>query len=289
MEYESKRENMHQNTSGNEFTEKDIKKFAKELHLLQESSKTQNDKLDEYEEEFTLLKKEMNKIKEINSKTKDYLLLELESNLDKQKQIQIEQKIKYDLFDDSFKILNEENDKFKQILELKNNDIKSLEHEINDFKRIIYSKEEKINSLNEEISELRDLITLKDKDIDLLKKELNKSRMECDDLNNMIKNKENANNGLVNKNNLLNIKIQALKYFVSDFEAKINDYDNIISSLKGNLDNKEEISELNDNITNHNDFLLNDNKKFQVVLYQRESELIDLEKKLKQLKMSLIF
>ena len=51
----------------------------------------------------------------------------------------------------------------------------------------------------------------------------------------------------------------------------------------------KQISELNDNITNHNDFLLNDNKKFQVVLYQRESELIDLEKKLKQLKMSLIF
>ena len=70
-----------------------------ELKKLEESLKNQfsevSDNLNEHDSEINLLKVELNKFKEIATKTNEYLLLELESNLDKFKEMQIESEDKY--------------------------------------------------------------------------------------------------------------------------------------------------------------------------------------------------
>ena len=81
------------------------------------------DEINDINEKIIFLKNELDLIKDLNNKTKEFLLLEIESNLDKQNQVQIKQ--------------NKEFNSFKEIIHL-------LKKEIND-------NIDSISKLNEEI------------------------------------------------------------------------------------------------------------------------------------------
>lgn len=100
-----------------------------------------NEKLEKNSKEINSFKKELNSIKQINKKTKELLLLELESNLDKQKQIQINQDIKVDSFKEIINLLKEENNNYI-------NELSSLNEKVGKFKQSIDDKNKKIKDFS---------------------------------------------------------------------------------------------------------------------------------------------
>ena len=117
----------------------EFKIHKKELFQLLETYNQKNNKLDEYIGEVNSLKNELNDVKEINNKTKDFLLLELESNLDKQKQIVFEQNSKVNSFKEIINLLKEENN--SKIVE-----ISELNEDVGRFKQCLLDKNNLINS-----------------------------------------------------------------------------------------------------------------------------------------------
>ena len=75
------------------YVEYNLKKYVQELIYLREYCEKQFERLDSYFKELNLLKDDLNSVNQSNLKTKELLQLELESNLDKQKQIQIKHEI----------------------------------------------------------------------------------------------------------------------------------------------------------------------------------------------------
>ncbi|WP_295593156.1 hypothetical protein, partial [uncultured Methanobrevibacter sp.] len=150
----------------------EIENFPKDLNF-EKNTKNQDfdidNKLNIYDNQINYLNQEIIDFKEIISKTKEYLLLELESNLDKHKQIQLKNENKYEELiillkndnNDKFSSLNEEIGKLKQIIIGKNELIEILKNEKNEsydeisllnekINTIIKSKDAEINKLNEE-------------------------------------------------------------------------------------------------------------------------------------------
>ena len=77
-----------------------IEKFNGELRNFEDNFKNHNsqfnNELKMQDSKINSFKKEINDLNEIINKTREYLLLELESNLDVQKQAQIKNNDKYD-------------------------------------------------------------------------------------------------------------------------------------------------------------------------------------------------
>ena len=91
------------------YSEDNLNKNLQEISYLWKYFEKQSAKLDLYCNELNLLKKDLNSINQINLKTKEVLQLELESNLDKQKQIQIKHENKLNSFQDFIDSLQKEN------------------------------------------------------------------------------------------------------------------------------------------------------------------------------------
>ena len=77
-----------------------ISKFTEELGKLEKCFENQDDlinnKLEGYDTKINNLNKDFSNLNETINKLKEYLLLELESSLDKHKQIQLKNENKYD-------------------------------------------------------------------------------------------------------------------------------------------------------------------------------------------------
>ena len=152
----------------------EINKSKKDLTYLMDIFQ-QNEKLmngsvgfKQFEEDISFLKKEINSLRVINDKTINFLLLELESHLDKQKYSQMD-----------YNIFNTDANHFKLILNNKNQEIKKANTKIEKLEKIIDSKDDKINYLANTLSQLNDE---SGKNINYLN-----LFHECDDLNDINK------------------------------------------------------------------------------------------------------
>ena len=160
---------------------KEFEKYKNEIYNFEENSKDQ----------ISSLKKEIKIVKELNDKTKDFLLLELESNLDKQNQFKLKLDSQEEFYTNTIKLLNnenteknnelcklneklgklkyiiEDNEKILKSLELKNNELKNqnesyledkneLTNEINVLNEFISDKDNVINDLNVKVNSLQD-------------------------------------------------------------------------------------------------------------------------------------
>ena len=154
----------------------ELKNF--EIFFKNREIKVKNE-LSEYKQEIENRNHELDNFKEILDKTKEYLLLELESNLDKQKQIQIKNEEKYNELiiylknenDNEIILLSEEVGRLKQLLTEKNEINKNLKQNEEHFKN-------KIQTLNNKIVELNDLREAE------VKKTVEEKDMEIFDLTN---------------------------------------------------------------------------------------------------------
>ena len=244
-----------------------------ELKKLENSLKNQfsevSDKLNGHDSEINLLKVELNKFKEIFEKTKEYLLLEFESNLDKSKQIQIESENKYN--DLLIYLKNEntanslsltENTKYKQIIEENEELIKTLEnkelelnnilHDLNEkiskLSKCIEHKDVKITDLSDEVGSLKEHIVEKDELISSLNGRIeeivgldkNKDNQisilseELNDLKNYITERDNENKILVDENNLIKKTINEKNNQLDSFKEEISNNQLEIKYLKNN-------------------------------------------------------
>ena len=171
-----------------------INEIKNELIYLLDEFKQKNNDLDTCLREFNLIKEEFNSLKEITIKTKDFLLLEVESSFDKQKMIKSKQDSKIDSFREIVDLLKNENnvklneisflnnklDKFNQIIIDKNNlinsfklNINELNAEISSLKDSLEGRDVSINELNAEISSLKDSLEGRDVSINELNKKIN--------------------------------------------------------------------------------------------------------------------
>ena len=134
------------------YSEGNQKSYLKELNNLREYCEEQSAKLDLYCNELELLKKDLNSIAEINQKTKEFLILELESNMDKQNQNQIKQENKLNSFQNFINSLENEN---------KNKELKIITHlteNIGRLKQIIDEKDELLSKFEKENVELNQIV-----------------------------------------------------------------------------------------------------------------------------------
>lgn len=152
----------------------EINKSKKDLTYLMDIFQ-QNEKLmngsvgfKQFEEDISFLKKEINSLRDINDKTINFLLLELESHLDKQKYSQMD-----------YNIFNTDANHFKLILNNKNQEIKKANTKIEKLEKIIDSKDDKINYLANTLSQLNDESSKNINYLNLFH--------ECDDLNDINK------------------------------------------------------------------------------------------------------
>ncbi|WP_346661435.1 hypothetical protein, partial [uncultured Methanobrevibacter sp.] len=158
-----KKENINQNLLD------ELEGFKNQLLKLENDTNKQNNSIDkqlnDYENKISLLSLELNKIKEINHKTKELLLIELESNLDIQNKNFLEQNEKLDKYGDLIQFYKENN-------EDKQEDIVNLSNKVGELKQIIKYNDDSISGLNDEIVSLRDSIASKDDSISGLNDEI---------------------------------------------------------------------------------------------------------------------
>ena len=126
------------------------------------------DKLNYFENEIKSMNNEINNIKDNIEKNKEYLLLELETSIDKNKQIMIENEQTYsDLItflknDETNKILSLSEDigKYKHELSKNNEYIENITNKNDKLNNVLVERENQINSQNEKIT-LAPLVNLK--------------------------------------------------------------------------------------------------------------------------------
>ena len=202
---------MCQNTPELVNSDNEIESYKHELINLLNILKEKNEDLNNCIGEFNSIKKEINSVKEINNKTKDFLLLELESNLDKQKELQYNYKSDIGSFKEIIELLKEE----------KNNnleEISTLNVEIGKCKQLLDDKNNLIESLRTENDKLRyDLSENKD-NFNLLENELNNV-------------KESHEQNLIN-NISLNEKINVLNESISSKDESISSLNAEVGSLR---------------------------------------------------------
>ena len=247
--------------------------YTNELNKLEDSLKNQFievcDKLNGHDSEINLLKGEFDRFKEIVEKTKEYLLLELESNLDKSKQIQSESENKYDELLIYLKnentanllSLSEENGKYKQIIEENeelikisenkefelNNRMHDLNEKISKLNECIEDKDVKIAGLSDEVGGLKECIVEKDDLISSLNgrieevvglgkdkdNQISVLSDELNDLKNCIIEKDNKNKILADENNLI-------KKTIVEKDNQIDSFKEEIIILKSVIEEKDE-------------------------------------------------
>ena len=116
------------------------------------------DELEDIDERFIYLKNELDLIKELNNKTKEFLLLEFESILDKQNQVQMEQNTKVNSFNEIINLLKKENAEYIE-------NISKLNEEIGKYKQLLKNHLEFIDELKLEKDNFKNIISIKDEEI----------------------------------------------------------------------------------------------------------------------------
>ena len=177
------------------------KSFENRQVILKNQLNNQNSKINSIEHDLNFLN-------EVSEKTKEYLLLKLESNLDNQKLIQKNIEEKMDLLFKEANLINNEA-YLENILLIFNNLMTNFKDILNEkdnvisgYNKIIESKDNKINVLNKKINDIEEKY---DADTEQLNKRISLLISESNELNNainmlndenkmlsdMIKNKEN--------------------------------------------------------------------------------------------------
>ena len=194
-----------------------IDNFTNELKKFEIFYKNQdfeyNNKLNIYENKIDDINHELNNFKEIFEKTKEYLLLEIESSLDKHKQIQF----------------NDENRYNELIILLKNNNdknISSLSEEIGNLKQIITGKDELIKSFKIKDDEYNNQIRLMNDEINEITA-LNETdeitALNETEIKKITEEKDNQIYNLTNKNNKLNMCLAEKDNQIQLMNEKINE------------------------------------------------------------------
>ena len=198
--------------------------------------------------EIEALKEEINSIKKINARDKDYLLLELQSKLD---QFEYEQgNLLLESRQELIEKLNDENEHLKKQI----SDKEELNRHLSE---IIADNERKINELENEITATKDELAIKDKAILENENELSKLSSNITELN---QSKNKINKLLSDKyheNSNLEMKLTEKENIIADHENKITklnellaDKDNENSNLVLKLTEKENIISNNVNKIN---------------------------------------
>ena len=228
-----------------------------------------NDKFEFYDDKFNSFAIELTNFKEIFDKTREYLLLELESTLDNYNQIQLQNKDGYrELFvllkknnDDNFSLAYEEIGRLKHIISEKDELIEILENRENEsntqinllkenLSKLVEEKDGEISSLSGKNAELSRSLVEKDDQINLLNENLNEIINSHEiELNKLVEEKDGEISSLSGKNAELseslaekNNQNKLLLEELDIIKLNINQKDNHINSLK------EEIKILNSTI-----------------------------------------
>jgi len=195
--------------------------------------------------EINSLKEEINSIKEINEKTKDYLLLELQSKLE---QYDYEQsKLLFESKEKLIEQISEENEYLKRNVSDKEEINQTLSEKYDDANKIIADNKNKINELNKKISEQNDEISANKENLALKNKAIDELHSEIDNLNN-----EKTEVTLENKTKTdeINRKNEAMAdkdVLNSDLIFKLKEKDEIILNIQKNSEG--EILKLNEIIS----------------------------------------
>lgn len=195
--------------------------------------------------EINSLKEEINSIKEINEKTKDYLLLELQSKLE---QYDYEQsKLLFESKEKLIEQISEENEYLKRNVSDKEEINRTLSEKYDDANKIIADNKNKINELNKKISEQNDEISANKENLALKNKAIDELHSEIDNLNN-----EKTEVTLENKTKTdeINRKNEAMAdkdVLNSDLIFKLKEKDEIILNIQKNSEG--EILKLNEIIS----------------------------------------
>ena len=159
-----------------------IEDIAKQMKNFEDYYKNEYskvfDKLKYNENEINATNSEINNLKDIIEKNKEYLLLELETSTDKNKQFKIENEQNYsDLIvflknDETNKILSlgEDIGRYKHELSKNKEYIKNITNKNDDLSDILVERENQITSLTEEIT---NITTTKDTEINKITEEKN--------------------------------------------------------------------------------------------------------------------
>ena len=157
----------------------EINNHSEELKKTEDSFENKvlkiHQELEKYDVKINSMMKNLSIFKENSDKTKEYLLLELESNLDKLNQIQKKYENKsFELISflkednsNQISILSEKIGMLKQQITEKNNKINNLTHNINNLNQLIEKKNEELVYLNQKFI---DLSNDKDGEIEVLNK-----------------------------------------------------------------------------------------------------------------------
>ena len=187
---------------------KKIEILEEKIEIIEENFKKNelliNEKTLKQQQNINSIKQDLYDVKKNNKKTKEHLLLELESSLDKHNQIQIRNDSYFKEFIKSFEEeranktnemnnLSENMGRLKQIIDEKDNLINNLKINQNELESTIKDYETKLetsninaetlNKLKSQIDELNNNITTKEKEIQQAKQTINQQNMQITTLN----------------------------------------------------------------------------------------------------------
>ena len=192
--------------------------------LLNDKNKnSQGNELNSIKQEINSIKQEINVVKEINNKTVDFLLLEIESNLDKQKQSQA-------LFNSQIDL--SKLDKFNKDNLIKGNDSNFFVEGSDKTSDVITDS---FMHRDKELNEYWSVIFSKDKEILDANVDLLNRLSKINDYEDFIKTIDFLNNQLIILNNELKEKddtISSLKDEIFILNSIIDEKDNTIGSLR---------------------------------------------------------
>ena len=287
----------------------EIKKFENNFKRFDSSI---DNKLEGFDDKINSLNDELTIVKEESDKTKQYLLLELESSLDKYHQSENKLENKYNelimlLKDDSnnkISSLSEELGKYKQALEVKDKSINRYKNNQKELKDGISQNKKKIIDLTNKNNELEEVIKNNNELIECYIRLVKEKESEIDILSS--KNEELSaeikenNSALIDE---LNGKLIKLQDQVKSFDVKSEEFEGILAKRVSEIQNlnklvsekEEDIKalELSNSEKDNENSRLNDqliklqdevksfdvkSEEFEGILAKRDSEIEELNK-----------
>ncbi len=225
---------MYQNATDLLNLKDEIKKTKNELSYLLEISK-QNEKLFKEEpnksplkDEIKSLKKDINSLRIINDKTIDFLLLKIESNFDKQKQMITAGSFGDNYLNNNLDVISNDLINSSENLVKDNNLLNSSKLKLNEYEKIINSKENEINYLNNKIQNLDKDLSDKSELINILSQ-----KDFSDELSDLIDFWENKISYIKKESNEKDETIFSLKEEIMILKSIIDEKDRTIDFLRG--------------------------------------------------------
>ena len=243
------------------------------------------------DDKLGLLNQELNTFKEIIDKTREYLLLELDSSLDKHKQIQIENENKYEELvvflknEDSNKILSlsEEIGRFKQIIDEKEKLIeilknKEIEHEnqLNESNNQILEFESQSSEINKIIAERDNQISDLTGRVDELNGGIAERDNQISDLTGQVEDLDEKITNIIASNDLERDKLNKEKD--NEISKIIKKYEDSLKSINKDLD---EFKESSSSQENQNKRLTDENNIFKMTIAEKDDQIKSLKEEIK--------